>query len=276
MIIVPLTSSFLTFNSLWSVNTALTNLHKYLQETGYQDPTSPDDGNYQRAHKVKADFFTHLQENAPHGERFNNLMSGYRQGRPSWMDKGFFPVESILFNEFDPSSGDGALLVDIGGNVGHDLEEFRSKHPAHPGKLVLQDLQRVINQIETLDESIVRMPYDFYTENPIKGAKAYFMHTVLHDWPDELCVKILKNISDAMKPGYSRLLINEQVIPPLDAHWEATSLDILMLNLFSAKERTEGEWTNLVEKLTDANLRVVKFWSVGNGVENLIEVERVA
>ncbi len=100
------------------------------------------------------------------------------------------------------------------------------------------------------------------------------MHTVLHDWPDELCVKILGRVKEAMKPGYSRLLINEQVIPPEGAHWEATCLDVLMMNLFSAKERTQDDWKNLVEVMV-GGLKIVKFWSVGNGVENLIEVERV-
>lgn len=103
------------------------------------------------------------------------------------------------------------------------------------------------------------------------------MHAVLHDWPDELCVKILSRAAEAMTPGYSRLLINEQVIPATGAHWEATCLDILMMNLFSARERTEDGWRNLVENLSGgAGLRIVKFWSVGNGVENLIEVEKAA
>ncbi|KAH7034612.1 hydroxyindole O-methyltransferase [Microdochium trichocladiopsis] len=259
---------------LWSINNALANLHGYLRETDFAEPTSATDGNYQHAHHIKADVFTHFQENPPNGPRFNNLMSGYRQGRPSWMDKDFFPVEEKMIDGFDPS-GDGVLLVDIGGNVGHDLDEFRRKFPDHPGKLVLQDLERVINQIEHLDEGIVRMPHDFFTENPIKGARAYYLHTVLHDWPDDLCVKILSRVSEAMKPGYSKLLINEQVIPARNAHWEATCLDILMMSLLSSKERTEAEWRNLVEVQTGANLRIVRFWSVGNGVENLIEIEKV-
>ncbi|KFX96913.1 hypothetical protein V490_03071 [Pseudogymnoascus sp. VKM F-3557] len=256
---------------LWSVNTALVNLHKYLKEIGYQNPTSPTDGNYQRAHNTSMDFFAHLQANPPAGERFNNLMGGYRQGRPSWMDKGFFPVRERLLDGFE-GGPDAALLVDIGGNVGHDLDEFRRKFPDSPGRLVLQDLQRVLDQIEELDSKIERCTYDFYEENPVKGARAYYVHTMLHDWPDELCVKILARIKEAMKPGYSRLLINEQVIPPTGAHWEATCLDVLMMNLFSAKERTEADWHHLVETLS--GLRIVKFWSVGNGVENLIEVVR--
>jgi hypothetical protein len=49
------------------------------------------------------------------------------------------------------------------------------------------------------------------------------MHSVLHDWPDKICVKIVQRIKDAMKPGYRKLLINENVITATGASWEATA-----------------------------------------------------
>jgi hypothetical protein len=60
------------------------------------------------------------------------------------------------------------LLVDIGGGRGHDLEAFGKKFPNAKGKLVLQDLPP-IDDISELDQSIMRMKYDFFTEQPIKG-----------------------------------------------------------------------------------------------------------
>ena len=96
-------------------------------------------------------------------------MGGYHQGRPSWMDEGFFPVKEKLVEGFDKDAEGAALLVDIGGSVGHDLEEFRRKHPDAPGRLVLQDLPLVISQIEKLDDGIETMSYDFYAEQPVKG-----------------------------------------------------------------------------------------------------------
>lgn len=97
------------------------------------------------------------------------------------------------------------------------------------------------------------------------------MHSVLHDWPDDICTKILGRIAEAMKPGYSKILINENVIPTRDAYWETTALDMVMLAGFSAKERTEADWRHLIEKL--AGLKIVKIWNGGKGVESLIEVE---
>lgn len=96
------------------------------------------------------------------------------------------------------------------------------------------------------------------------------MHSVLHDWPDEVCGKILAQVTSAMKPGYSKLLINENVIPPTHADWQATALDIMMLTLLSSRERTAEDWTSV---LSGAGLQICKIWSAANGVESLIECE---
>lgn len=96
------------------------------------------------------------------------------------------------------------------------------------------------------------------------------MHSVLHDWPEEVCLKILANITAAMKPGYSKVLINENVIPDTNAQWEATALDIMMMTLLSSRERTRENWSNL---LTKAGLKIVNIWSARNGAESLIECE---
>lgn len=95
------------------------------------------------------------------------------------------------------------------------------------------------------------------------------MHSVLHDWPDNLGRKILDNLVAAMKPGYSKLLVNENVIPDTGAYWETTSLDIIMMQIGSG-ERTERQWRALLES---AGLKVVNIWTAQRGVESLIECE---
>lgn len=247
---------------------ALDQFHVWADKNNWQTPNSLFDGPYQHAFNTELNFFQYLQANPPYGEQFNFHMGGYHQGRPSWMDPGFYPVQKNLIDGFDKDSG--AMLVDIGGSIGHDIQEFYSKHPEVPGRLVLQDLPIVIGQIQKLDERIERMAYDFYEEQPVKGARAYYMHSVLHDWPDDTCRKILANITAAMKPGYSKLLINENVVPNTDAQWEATALDMMMLTLLSSRERTRENWTDL---LTSAGLKIAHIYTARNGAESLIECE---
>lgn len=102
------------------------------------------------------------------------------------------------------------------------------------------------------------------------GARAYYMHSVLHDWTDDNCRKILKGLVDVMKPGHSKVLINENVIPDTNAYWETTSLDIIMMADFASTERTEAHWHQLVGS---AGLKITKIWSAQRGVESLIECE---
>lgn len=141
-------------------------LHEYEKLKGWTMPDSIFDGPLQYAYKTELNMFEHLQANPPYGVKFNHHMGGYRQGRPAWMDEGFYPVKEKLLQGFDDSA---PLLVDIGGSIGHDLDEFQRKFPGAPGRLVLQDLPVVIGQIEQLDSKIERMEYNFYEEQPLKG-----------------------------------------------------------------------------------------------------------
>ena len=96
------------------------------------------------------------------------------------------------------------------------------------------------------------------------------MHSILHDWPEDVSIKILSHLAAAMTPGYSKILINENVIPNTDAYWETTALDIVMMGLFASQERTEKQWRKLLD---DAGLKILNIWTVERGVESLIECE---
>lgn len=84
------------------------------------------------------------------------------------MDMGFYPVHDRLIQGARSGKND-VFLVDVGGNKGHDLDEFRSKWPDFPGRLIVQDQPHVLNEIETLHPAIEPMAHDFFTEQPIKG-----------------------------------------------------------------------------------------------------------
>ncbi|WYZ42097.1 hypothetical protein EsH8_V_000992 [Colletotrichum jinshuiense] len=244
------------------------NFPKYLRKYGRKISDDPTEGPLQDIIGKDGHFFDHVKTNWPAGE-FQNFMAGYGQGRASWMDACSFPVGERLVKDVS-SSPDTVFIVDIGGGIGRDLDEFCHKHPDAPGRHILQDLPHVIEQVEKVDPKIETMPYNFHTEQPVKGARAYYMRSVLHDWTDEVCSNILARVTAAMKPGYSKLLLNENVIPPTGADWQTTALDMVMMTIFASRERTEEQWRNLLEP---AGLRIFKIWSRGEGVESLIECE---
>lgn len=267
-------------------------LPAHLKKTNYVNPSNGVKSAFQDGFRTSSHFFEYLKENPSHAEQFNNHMTAYHQGRPSWMDEGFFPVQSLT--EGLNVSAEDVLLVDVGGGVGHDLTEFRRKWPNIPGRLVLQDLPEVIDQAKAQNQAtasfIEPVAHDFFSEQPVKGtylpsfifsyvlcnkltslgARAYYMHSVLHDWADADCRRILSNLAQAMKPGYSKILINENVIPSTNAYWETTSLDIIMMADFASQERTEKQWRELTASV---GLKIVKIWTRRRGVESLIECE---
>lgn len=73
-----------------------------------------------------------------------------------------------------------------------------------------------------------------------------------------------------MEPGYSKLLINENVIPDTGAHWQVTSLDLVMMADFASQERTGKQWKRLIE---GAGLTICKTWTVLASAESLIECQ---
>lgn len=216
-------------------------------------------------------------------------MTTYSQGRLSWVDANLYDVTRLI-EGVDIGNND-VMLVDMGGGQGQDISAFRRQLPNAPGRLILQDLPGAIAKAKTkgLHPSIEMMEHDFFTEQSIKGkcspysfpetvklillvlgARAYFMHFILHDWTDEDSLKILKALTPAMKHGRSKLLINEHVIPETKAYWESTSLDLIMMASLGGIERTAADWHALLES---AGLKIVNIWNTQRGVESLIECE---
>ena len=145
---------------------SLENLPQYLKATKYRNPVDSSDGPFQLGHKTDLPVFTWLTRERPElYTALNNYMGGYRQGKVSWMDPGFFPVQNL----YEGVEANDVLLVDVGGGLGHDLKELQTKHPQLPGRLILQDLPNVIAQIQNAADRIEAMTYDFFTEQPVKG-----------------------------------------------------------------------------------------------------------
>ena len=82
--------------------------------------------------------------------------------------------------------------------------------------------------------------------------------------------QILKAIIPAMEKGYSKILINDFVVPDQGAHWAQTSLDLALMSTLGAKHRTRAEHHALVE---GAGLRIANIYSHPQSLDSLIEVE---
>ncbi|KAL1792466.1 hypothetical protein ACET3X_008973 [Alternaria dauci] len=242
----------------------------FFKKTDYKLPTSPTNGPFQAAHGTELPFFPWLVNTPPHLDEFDNFMSAYRAGKANWYDPGFYPVADRPIEGFDPAIND-VLLVDVGGGRGHDVQQFVAQYNAQPGKVVLQDREPVIASIQDKD----RLPfdsevYDFFTPQPIKAARAYSFHSILHDWSDEEGIKILENLKPALKPGYSRVLLNKIVLSEEKPTIAATSMNMMMLAHLSVRERTESDWKGILQ---NAGLKFLDIYSYPGVAESVIEAE---
>ncbi|KGO75605.1 O-methyltransferase, family 2 [Penicillium italicum] len=253
---------------------SLNGLPAYFKQNAYRSPKlGGTDGPFQYAHGTDLRFFDWVVEKPPQLRHFDSFMSAYRAGKAYWFEEGFYPVLQRLVCGFDAEVGE-ALLVDVGGGRGHDVTAFVEMYGNLPGKVILQDREAVVASIlECVDGRAFEVQaYDFFTPQPVKGARAYFLHSVLHDWCDEDGVQILKNLVPALVRGYSRVLINEIVVNEEKPTLAATSMDMMMLSHLSVRERTEVEWRWILKRV---GLRVVRIYTYPGVAESLIEAELV-
>lgn len=190
----------------------------------------------------------------------------------------WFDVPAIMNAVFgDAKSGkEDVLLVDVGGAGGEDLLAFHKAQPSLPGRLMLQDLPTSIDSLDAAtfaQQGVEIMGHDFFTPQPVRGAKAYYLKVVLHDWPDAQCSEILTQLRSAMTTGYSRILLDEIIVPDEKAPWVVTSLDLLMMEVHSAQERREKQWRALVDGVE--GLRIKKIWPLEMSLKKIIEIEAV-
>ncbi|KAJ5655900.1 hypothetical protein N7507_007850 [Penicillium longicatenatum] len=228
-------------------------LFDYFELNGYQNPEDAYDAPFQLAYNTKSHYFEWLSQNQTKQDIFNSVMTQSQQYRGAdWFEA--YPVQEKL-----RVSADQVLLVDMGGGVGHDIKAFKKRFPNLPGKLVLQDLPQVIRTIkEPLPEGMTALSHNIFERQPVSGARAYYMRTVLHDFPDKQALVALSHIRDAMSED-SILLVHEHTmsddldVPPL-----AATLDLHMMEIFSSLERTEKEWVVLLERV---GFKVAKVWN---------------
>ena len=164
-------------------------------------------------------------------------------------------------------------VVDVGGGRGAMLAGVLRAWPRLTG--VIADRPDVAAEADAafaeagLSDRAHGVGSDFFDAVP-SGADVYFLSNVLHDWDDDDCRRILRTIRSAMD-AESRLVVVERLLAvPGRSATDARDLafvDLHMLVMFGARERTKAEYDALLE---DAGFRPGEL--IGPGMSwNLIE-----
>ncbi|KAH8704512.1 S-adenosyl-L-methionine-dependent methyltransferase [Phaeosphaeriaceae sp. PMI808] len=215
---------------------------EYLKEHKYQDMTNIKDLPFHKGLNTDLEPFEYCKK---HPDQMKSL--GYimvLDAVQSWTSS--YPVEKEIADF--KSSTDSALLVDIGGGFGQHSKFFKEKYPNLPGRVVVQDLPATLAHLPpSQPDGIEFVAHDFFTEQTIRGAKFYYFRHVLHDWPDDDCVRILKNTVPAMGPE-SVILIDEVILPETNVPWQCSAMAMSMMACLGGMERSREDWENLIDR----------------------------
>jgi hypothetical protein len=137
-------------------------------------------------------------------------------------------------------------IVDVAGGHGLLLATILQRNPGMKG--TLYEIASVIEgapggPLQPVMDRCTLATGDMFTAMPA-GHDAYIMKHIIHDWPDEACVKILAGCRKGVNPG-GKLLVADSVIQPGNAPDFAKLLDLEMLLLPGGHERTEQQFRDL-------------------------------
>jgi hypothetical protein len=109
----------------------------------------------------------------------------------------------------------GGVIVDVGGNHGTVSQALVDRFPNL--RCIVQDRTEVVEEgclklAPELAAKVEFMAHDFFTEQPVKDADAYYFRWIFHDWSDKYAIRILRSLIPALKVG-ARVLINDSVLP---------------------------------------------------------------
>jgi ubiquinone/menaquinone biosynthesis C-methylase UbiE len=140
-------------------------------------------------------------------------------------------------------------FADIGGGHGDVVMGVLNRYPDMHG--ILFDAPSAIDQAKKtfegsgLADRCKLVSGDFFQEIPV-NADCYFLKYILHDWNDEECITILRNIAASAKAG-ARVLIAESVIGEANQPDVGKILDLVMMTYLTGKERTLDAFRALLD-----------------------------
>ena len=170
-------------------------------------------------------------------------------------------------------------IVDVGGSNGSFLEKALRRHPKTRG--VLFDLPNVIDearrqwssrehtaatQIEFAEGSF----FDAETTPAVGDSEVVVLRNILHDWPDEDCIRILTNLRRNMHPAGRLVLVELGLATNRRGHvleQARSGVDMLMMTMFEGRERTHAELTKLIQRAGYDLVQIAETRSVAQVLE---------
>ena len=145
-------------------------LPDYLASLDYRNPNDRHNSFFGFAHQTDLNMYEWLQAHPEQMKIFNDFQTANAQ-----MNEGGVRriLESLLVSGDNIGTNTGqdndkVLFVDVGGGRGEALRKFRRNHPELRGRIIIEDLPKVIEGQEVGD-GVEAIAHDFFTPQPITG-----------------------------------------------------------------------------------------------------------
>jgi len=192
--------------------------------------------------------YEYLRENPQESEVFDQSMSDLS-------DIGLAPIlNAYPFANYQ-------TIADIGGGEGFLLANILKIYPSTKG--ILYDQKETTARAPQLfsnyqlNNRVQIIAGNFFEQIP-SGADLYIMKSIIHNWDDEHCIKLLRNVHHAMS-NKSKIVIVEMIVSDDNTLELAKLLDIQMLACMQGgKERTREEFDYILEKSGFKRTRIFK------------------
>ncbi|KAK2003340.1 O-methyltransferase [Colletotrichum falcatum] len=243
------------------------------------DCAEPDKAAHNIVYATEKPLFDYFAENPAKMSDFGDLMA--------FMSRSRFQSGEHLINSFPWASLGPAKMVDMGGNIGHCSAQVAAVADQRM-TFVVQDLPEVIVRARDPGNRAVPaallesarlsfMEHDLFAPQPINDADIYLLRMILHDWPDDKCVEILRHVAAALegRPA-ARLLVMDTVLPrpgewPYVVERPMRSMDLEMALMTNSKERDLGEFEALFRR-ADARFSIHSVVKPIGSLMSLLEV----
>lgn len=133
-----------------------------LAKLEYRDLTDHVNTAFQVVHKTPLSPFAWMAEHPEVAADFNEWLAYHRKDRAICWD--VYPIE-LETRGWDFNA---TVLVDIGGNIGHQCAEFKKRFPRVPGHVILEDLEGPISMALSTP-GVENKVHDIFKPQPIKG-----------------------------------------------------------------------------------------------------------
>jgi SAM-dependent methyltransferase len=193
-------------------------------------------GRRQTLETLGAELFEYYSDHPAEGRAFTGAMSNSST-----------QVADEIARVLDTSAA--RQVVDVGGASGTVIAALLAGNPWLEGTILeradVADRAKAAVAERGLSSRCRVVSGDFFVAVP--EADICILKYIIHDWDDEQSVSILSNCARALRPN-GRVILVELVIPDDDRPSRAPLMDLNMLVVLPGRERTAGQYRDLLAR----------------------------